>query len=191
VKQIFAWILAAAAKFAALYLIVVKIICGLLSEQLLASGTLKAPMLTVLPATFSWPQLFTALIGGGLYLLRGPVLSVFIPNDPAAMSFALERASVSYPLYFIASLMAVLPSAIRGFGYHTAPAAINVVCICVFRVIWRYVMFELSGWLTFYEPPSFYLKMVCFGIVSYAAVYLLQMRKVRRIPMGEALKSME
>ncbi len=61
----------------------------------------------------------------------------------------------------------------------------------VFRIIWRYVMFELSGWLTFYEPASFYIKMILFGVVSYALVYLLQMRKVRRIPMGEALKSME
>ena len=89
-----------------------------------------------------------ALIGGGLYLWKEPVLSVFIPSDPVAMTFAVERASVSYPLYFIASLMAVLPSAIRGFGYHTAPAAINVVCICVFRVIWRYTVFPSSPTLT-------------------------------------------
>ena len=61
----------------------------------------------------------------------------------------------------------------------------------IFRIIWRYVMFELSGWLTFYEPASFYIKMVLFGAVSYGLVYLLQMRKVRRIPKGEALKSME
>ena len=73
-RQAIAWIAAAAAKFAALYLIVVKIICGLLSENLLAAGTLKPPMLQALPATFSWPQLFTALIGGGIVLLILPVL---------------------------------------------------------------------------------------------------------------------
>lgn len=73
-RQGVAWVLAAAAKFATLYLIVVKIICGVLSESLLASGTLKAPMLKALPATFSWPQLFTALIGGAVALLIFPVL---------------------------------------------------------------------------------------------------------------------
>jgi len=31
-------------------------------------------MLTALPATFSWPQLFTALIGGGIALLITPIL---------------------------------------------------------------------------------------------------------------------
>ena len=74
VKQAIAWVVAAAAKFAALYLIVVKIICGVLSENLLAAGTLKAPMLNALPATFSWPQLFTALIGGAVGLLIVPVI---------------------------------------------------------------------------------------------------------------------
>ena len=74
VKQVIAWLVAAAAKFAALYAIVVLLICGVLSESLLASGVMKAPMLTALPATFSWPQLFTALIGGAVALVITPVL---------------------------------------------------------------------------------------------------------------------
>lgn len=74
VRQAIAWAVAAAAKFSTLYLIVVKIICGVLSENLLKAGTLKAPMLKALPATFSWPQLFTALIGGAVALVIVPVL---------------------------------------------------------------------------------------------------------------------
>ena len=74
VRKIVAWVAAAAAKFAALYAIVVGLICGVLSENLLASGALKEPMLKALPATFSWPQLITALIGGAVALLIVPVL---------------------------------------------------------------------------------------------------------------------
>lgn len=73
-KQIAGWLVAACAKFAALYAVVVWIICGLLAENLLASGMLKEPMLKALPATFSWPQLVTALIGGAVALLIVPVL---------------------------------------------------------------------------------------------------------------------
>ena len=73
-RQALAWLVAAAAKFATLYAIVVWVICGLLSERLLASGALKAPMLKALPATFSWPQLVTALIGGAVALAIFPVL---------------------------------------------------------------------------------------------------------------------
>ncbi len=74
VRQVIAWAVAAVAKFAVLYAIVVWLICGVFSQRLLASGALKAPMLKTLPATFSWPQLFTALIGGGAALLIVPVL---------------------------------------------------------------------------------------------------------------------
>ena len=73
-RQIIAWVSAAGAKFAVLYAIVVWLLCGVFSESLLASGAMKAPMLKMLPATFSWPQLFTALIGGGVALLITPVL---------------------------------------------------------------------------------------------------------------------
>jgi len=73
-KQIAAWLLASVAKFAALYFIVVKLICSVLAESLLAAGTLKAPMLKALPATFSWPQLITALIGGAIALAIVPAL---------------------------------------------------------------------------------------------------------------------
>ena len=74
VKRIAAWLIAAVAKFAVLYLIVVKIICGVMAPTLLAAGTLKQPMLKALPATFSWPQLFTALIGGAVALVIVPVV---------------------------------------------------------------------------------------------------------------------
>lgn len=72
--RVAAWLLAAVGKFATLYILVVKIICGIASAPLLASGTLKPPMLEKLPGMFAWPQLVTALIGGGIALLIVPVL---------------------------------------------------------------------------------------------------------------------
>ena len=73
-RKAIAWLAAAVAKFVALYAIVVWLICGVFAEGLMASGMLKQPMLKALPATFSWPQLFTALIGGAVALLIMPVL---------------------------------------------------------------------------------------------------------------------
>lgn len=73
-RKVLAWLAAAIAKFATLYLIVAKLICGVMAQSLLSSGALKPPMLNMLPATFSWPQLFTALIGGAVALAIVPVL---------------------------------------------------------------------------------------------------------------------
>lgn len=73
-RRILALLAAAAAKFAVLYGIVAGLLCGVFAPALLSSGALKEPILKVLPATFSWPQLFTALIGGTVALLLVPVL---------------------------------------------------------------------------------------------------------------------
>ena len=73
-KNIVAWLSAAFAKFAVMYALVIWVVCGLAADALLAQGLLKKPMLTMLPATFTWPQLITALIGGGLALLVVPSL---------------------------------------------------------------------------------------------------------------------
>jgi len=74
IRKAAAWLSAAAAKFAALYGIVVWLICGVLAEKLLTAGMMKEPMLKALPVMFSWPQLITALIGGGVALLITPIV---------------------------------------------------------------------------------------------------------------------
>lgn len=74
VMQVVAWLSAAVAKFAVLYLLVVLVICNWLATSLMEAGVLKAPMLKALPATFSWPQLVTALIGGAVALTIVPVV---------------------------------------------------------------------------------------------------------------------
>ena len=71
-RRVSALLAAALIKFAALYTLVVWVICGVAAEALLAQGLLKKPMLNVLPATFSAPQLVTALIGGAVALVIAP-----------------------------------------------------------------------------------------------------------------------
>ena len=78
-RQPVALVAAATAKFGFLYLLVVKVICGIASGALLGKKlgnvvVLAPPMLEKLPAMFAWPQLFTALIGGAVGLLITPVL---------------------------------------------------------------------------------------------------------------------
>lgn len=55
----------------------------------------------------------------------------------------------------------------------------------IFRV---YIMKSISGWIPFYMDPVIYVKMFLLGFLTYMAVALLEYRKIRRIPMEEALK---
>lgn len=77
--QILALIAAAIVKFGVLYLLVVKLICGVLAGALMGQKigsvvVFAPPMLKMLPTMFAWPQLVTALIGGAVALLITPVL---------------------------------------------------------------------------------------------------------------------
>ena len=78
-RQPVALVTAAGVKFGVLYLLVVKVICGIASGALLGKKlgktvVLAPPMLKTLPTMFALPQLFTALIGGAVALLITPVL---------------------------------------------------------------------------------------------------------------------
>lgn len=66
--QILCLLIAAAAKFAVLYVAVVKIVIPVMGNAL------KAPQIQTFTVMFSWPQLITALIGGTVALLLLPVL---------------------------------------------------------------------------------------------------------------------
>ena len=78
-RQPIALVSAAFVKSGVLYLLVVKVICGIASGALLGKKlgevvVLAPPMLKMLPTMFAWPQLVTALAGGTLALLITPVL---------------------------------------------------------------------------------------------------------------------
>ena len=72
---------AAVTKFGVLYILVIKIICGVLKNDLLGQKLGKYPLLgpkmlepNMLPLMFTWPQLVTAIVGGTLALLIVPTL---------------------------------------------------------------------------------------------------------------------
>ena len=53
---------------------------------------------------------------------------------------------------------------------------------------WR---FYLGKWIALWIDPKIYLEMFVIGIGTYAAVSLLEYRRIRKIPMDEALKNVE
>ena len=80
-RQPVALTVAASVKFVVLYLLVVKLICGLaadafLGKKLGSQVLLAPPMLQPdkLPLMFAWPQLITALCGGIIALCIVPIL---------------------------------------------------------------------------------------------------------------------
>lgn len=68
----------------------------------------------------------------------------------------------------------------------TIPIADRIIgSLCV------YIFSDYSGWLPYYVPWYTYIEMFILGIVSYAVVAFMQMYRVKRIPMTDALKNNE
>ena len=62
----------------------------------------------------------------------------------------------------------------------------------VMKVIFRVMMMEsLTGWITLWIDPKIYVEMFLVGFITYVAVALLEYRKIKKVPMDEALKNVE
>lgn len=62
-------------------------------------------------------------------------------------------------------------------------AIMKYVCIAIFS--------EYPGWFEYYMPPVTFVKMIVLGVASYAVVALMLFRKVKKVPLDEALKNAE
>ena len=61
----------------------------------------------------------------------------------------------------------------------------------VMKEVVEVAFFEYSGWITYYMPAVTYVEVAASGIICYAIVAFLLNRKVKKIPMSDALKNVE
>ena len=59
------------------------------------------------------------------------------------------------------------------------------------KYIFQYFFREYAGYLPYYVGAPTYVKMAIIGVLSYLCIAFLQTRKVKKIPMADALKNVE
>ena len=58
--------------------------------------------------------------------------------------------------------------------------------------LYKYLILrEMTGWIPIHLQPVLYVKMFVLGFLTYSVVALLEYRKIRKVPMSEALKNVE
>ena len=82
------------------------------------------------------------VMGLTMFLCGDLLMSVFIHGNPEALQFARERYMVTFPIYFLAGIMSMLPGVIRGFGSSLPPSIISLVGACGIRIVWVYTVFK-------------------------------------------------
>ncbi|MGN1131884.1 MAG: FtsX-like permease family protein, partial [Ruminococcus sp.] len=65
------------------------------------------------------------------------------------------------------------------------------LCELTIRAIYYALMQEFNGWLTYYIAPYVYPAMIIMGILCYGVVNFIQLNRIKKIPMSQALKNVE
>lgn len=84
-------------------------------------------------------------------------------------------------LYMLVTAIVVIVALLSG----EAMAAVGM------QKLYHALMQGYSGWLTLYIAPSVYVEMTILGVLSYVVVEVILYRKIKGIPMDQALKNVE
>ena len=121
----------------------------------------------------------------GIYMILMYILTkTVIEKNALAISFMKVFGYDSKEigkLYLNATTITVLVSLL---------VCIPLELVC-FKVILVYVSSMIEGYIPFYLPKGVCGAIILIGIVAYFAINALHIRKVKRIPMSEALKNRE
>ena len=118
----------------------------------------KKVIRTCLLCTFVWGSIQSGLA----VLFAHPLIGIF-NSDPAVIEAGVFRLYTVASLYMLYGLDDVLMGGIRGCGVSIAPMIINLLCTCVARLVWIWIL-DTSvvsvGWVYASYPITWVLLMV-------------------------------
>lgn len=138
----------------------------------------------------------TVSMGGMMNLINGFAIGIFIVLIYLLSKIIIEKNTQSISM---AKILGYTNGEI-GKLYIWSTTIVVVICLllslpiekAIMGVVFREMMLSsVSGWIALWIDPKIYLKMFLIGIGTYAIVSLLEYRRIRRIPMDEALKNAE
>lgn len=138
----------------------------------------------------------TVSMGGMMNLINGFAIGIFIVLIYLLSKIIIEKNAQSISM---AKILGYTNGEISKL-YIWSTTIVVVICLllslpiekAIMGVVFREMMLSsVSGWIALWIDPKIYLKMFLIGIGTYAVVSLLEYRRIRRIPMDEALKNAE
>ncbi|MCM1283522.1 MAG: hypothetical protein NC180_00515 [Muribaculaceae bacterium] len=138
----------------------------------------------------------TVSMGGMMKLVEAFALLVFVILVYLLSKVIIEKNAQSISM---AKILGYTPGEITRL-YVLSTSIVVVLCLLVslpievliMEVLFREVMLQMiSGWIAFWLDPMLLVKMFVMGVATYMLVAALEYRRVRRVPMEEALKNVE
>lgn len=116
-----------------------------------------------------------------IYLLSKIIIEKNSQSVSMAKILGYNNAEISR-LYILSTTIMVILSILISLPIEGA--LIRAVFIFCIKIM-------MNGWIELYMDPKIYPEMFAMGVAVYAVVAILEYRRIRRIPMTEALKNAE
>lgn len=122
------------------------------------------------------------VLGVGVYLLREPLLRIYITESPTAaeaIAAGAERMLYLCIPYFLLGIMDVTTGVLRGLGSSVTPMIISILGVCGIRIGWIYTFFkrEHTPAMLFISYPISWIVTFAFEFVAFVIIYRRQVRK--------------
>ena len=126
-------------------------------------------------------------LGLTMYFTGDQIMAIFISDgNTVAMEYARQRYSITYPAYFLAGIMSVLPGAIRGFGSSLPPSIISLLGACGIRIVWVFTIFRMFPTMTvlyLVHPITWVITNIAL-IINFVIVYKIAKKRIKKYKKG-------
>lgn len=114
-------------------------------------------------------------ISDAVLLLFGKYIYRLYNSSPLVIERAMERMSITSLTYVLVTPMSIYGAALRGRGKSILPMVINLICICLFRVVWIAWFYPLapSYAMVLYSYP---ISWILSGVLHIVAYCVLEIR---------------
>ena len=154
----------------------------ILTTVTIADSTVLADQLTAsMSGIFGIWTVFAVVLSTLVFYLLSKIIIEKNSNSVSLVKILGFKNGEISSLYLIVTGVVVVLSAIICLP----------ICDAVFQSVFTVMMSSFNAWIDLYIAPKVWIEIPVYAIVSYFIVALLQFRKIKKIPMDEALKNAE
>ncbi len=104
------------------------------------------------------------VLGNGIYLLREPLLRIYLPDAAEAVQYGVIRTTINMIPHFLYGVMEVLGGALRGMGASLLPTSLSLTGTCFARMVWIFTVFA--------KYPSAEMLFLCYPLTWTLTILL-------------------
>ena len=123
----------------------------------------------------------TILLCGIIYLIGPLWLSVYLPDAPESLEWAVTKLNFMCCTFFLCAMQDISTGSLRGMGISFAPMIISILSVCGVRLLWIYTIFQIPQYHTPMSLCVIYAISWGINFVAQTVMFIIAYKKRSRI----------